>query len=157
MKKYTEKNVNLKKIFNLHSLFWLWPIWAGSLFWIGYSISKNIYLSKFHNEKIFNQIQANKAFYGPESPLSKRTHKTIIFRNKNNPGKTDTTMKKIIHFHSDKASNSKLEINYSQVENLKNQAVYKNNTSFFAEETVKSLMKPLKNTKKPKSSKIESD
>ena len=66
-------------------------------------------------------------------------------------------MKKIIYLPSHKDSNSRVEINYSQAQNYKNKAVFKNNRNFFAKETVNSLLKTLRNTKKPKSSKVKAD
>ena len=66
-------------------------------------------------------------------------------------------MKKIIYLPLNQDSITRIEINYSQIQNLKNQSVFKKNVDFFAKESLNSLLKTLKNTKIPKSSKVEAD
>jgi len=135
-----KKQLNSKENFNLNSNFWFWPILAGGFFGIGYYITKNLYLSKIHIEPSIN------LFHATQESLE----------NKNQPAK-DKIMKKIIYLPTYKDSNLKLTVKYSQVQNLKNQAIFKHNQDFYGKETVKTLTKTLRNTKKPKSSKVEAD
>ena len=154
MQENAKKNLITKNFFNSDSICWFWPIWAGFLFGIGYSIPKNIYLSKIHSEKNFDH--ASKDFPDLKNSVSQKTQEKQILRNENQPMK-NKILKKIIYLPTKKDSITRLEINYSQVQNLKNQAVFKNQRNFFAKETVRSLTRNLKNTKKTKSSRVEVD
>ena len=142
-----KEKLNPKKIFNLHSNFWLLPICAGVFFGIGYSITKNLYISKIHSKENLKKFKMNKEFPNPKLPFSRDVHQKLNFMRKNYAAK-DKTIKKILYLSSSKDSKIRLEINYSQIQNLKNQAAFKNNHNFFAKETVQSLMKTLNNTKK---------
>tara|TARA_Y100001968_G_scaffold143095_1_gene130755 strand:- start:948 stop:1409 length:462 start_codon:yes stop_codon:yes gene_type:complete len=150
------KKLSTKKIFNLPSNLWFWPFLASVFYWIGYSITKNIYLSTIPTKIKFNQFQANKEFPFHKNPSLEGSLKKSNIKDKSHLAK-EKIMKKIIYLPSYKDSNIKLEINYSHVQNLKNQADFKNNHDFFAKETVKSLLRTLKNTKKTKSYKVEAD
>ena len=147
---------NPRKNLNLHSNFWSFSILAGVFFGMGYIITKNIYLSKIPNKLNLNQFQARKDFSSPKSPFSQRNSSKIKVANKHLPVR-DKTIKKIIYLPSYENSIIKLEINYSQIQNIKNQEFFKNNQNFFANETVKSLIKTLKNTKKTKSYRVRAD
>ena len=119
-------------------------------------MTKNIYLSKVHEDRNMNKFIAGNEFSGTKKPLSKETIKQNTVQNPNLP-EQDKTMKKILYISTNKDSKMRIEINYSNAQNLKNQAVFINNRDFFEKETVKSLIKTLRNTKKPKSSKVEAD
>ena len=146
MKSNEKKILKHKNLFKIYSNFWLWPIFAGVFFGIGYSITKNIYLAKVQSSTTSNRIQEGNESSNPTKTFS-------IGNNQYHPEK-DKTLKKIIYLPSYKDPNLRLEIKYSQNQNLKNQAVFKNNHYFFAKETLKSLMKTLKNAKKTKSYKV---
>ena len=151
-----EKNFNPQSFLNIHSSFWLSSFLAGVFFAIGYGISKNIYLSKIHTEENFNHLQKSKENHDSKNTFNQEHHKKSNIENKNIPVK-DKEIKKYIFLPSHKDSKVRLVIKYSQVENLENQEVFKNNQNFFAKETVRSLIKNLKSTKKTKSSKVEAD
>ena len=72
-----------KKILNFHSSFWSWPILAGIFFGIGYSITKNIFLSNISTEEEVNHLKVSQEFQGPNKPVSKGTHKLSIITSKN--------------------------------------------------------------------------
>ena len=148
--------LNPKKFINLHANFWFLPIWAGVFFGIGYSITKNIYVSRIHTESNLSQLKSNKKFFEILKPAAQSTYIRSINQIKNQPTK-DKKMEKVIYLPSFKHSNLRLKINYSQVQNLKNQALFRTNQNFFAKETVNSLMKTLRNTKKSKSSRVEAE
>tara|TARA_Y100001968_G_C19076296_1_gene580836 strand:+ start:224 stop:694 length:471 start_codon:yes stop_codon:yes gene_type:complete len=156
MKEKAELKLNPKKNLNLNSNFWFWSMFAGVFFGIGYSITKNLYLSTIHTKPNFNPIQASKKLPNHRNPLSHGSNNKTNLISKDHPAK-NKPMNKIIYLPAYKDSNIKLEINYSQIENLKNQAVFKTKQDFFAKETVKSLINSLKNTKTTKSSKVKAD
>ena len=153
MQKHQQQKLNPKKVLTLDSNLWFWAIFAGFFFSLGYSITRNVYLSKNHRETAINELHEKKAFLGPKNLFPEENHKKLNVLNKNGSSKD----KKIIFSPSKKDLNLRLEIHYSEVQNLKNQAIFKNNHNFFAKETVKSLIKTLRNTKITKSSKVETD
>ena len=157
MEQNAEEKLNSKKSFNLNSNFWFFTLFVGVFFWIGYSITKNIYLSKFHSKTRVNKLNTNKEFPEVKNLFAQGNHKKQHERQTTDSEKDTRIMKKIISLPSDKDANIRLEINYSQVENQKNQAIFKKNRNFFTKQTVESLMKLLNNTKKTKSSKVEAD
>ena len=122
-------------------------------FSFGYSITKSSYISKFHPKQNPKQLHSNIDFLENQKPFSLENFKNSDFRNKNQIRKD----KKIIYVPSYKDSNLRLKINYSQAQNLKNQAIFKKNQIFFTKEDLSTLIKTLWNTKKPKSSKVEAD
>tara|TARA_Y100001968_G_scaffold199568_1_gene183147 strand:+ start:613 stop:1107 length:495 start_codon:yes stop_codon:yes gene_type:complete len=155
-KEKNETKNNSKKIMRLNSNYWFWAVWTGCFFSIGYSMTKNIYIVKTHNKSHLNQFKSNRVFSSTKNPFSEENLKNSNIQNKNS-FVNYKEIKKIIHLPSKKDSNLRIKINYSQVQNLKNQAVFRKNKGFFAQKTLNSLIKTIKNTKKPKSPKVEAD
>ncbi len=153
MQRHTPKKFIPKKVFKLDSHLWFWPVFAGVFFGLGYLITKKIYISKSHSLKTINEVQEKKEFLGQRSPLSQGNQTKLNDQNNNG----SSNVKKIIFSPSNKDAKIKLTIKYSEILNLKNQAVFKTNHHFFEKETVESLIKTLINQKITKSSKVEAD
>ena len=51
---------NSKRFFYLNSKLWFWPFFTGALLGLGYSITKNILISKIYTEEVSKQSQKQK-------------------------------------------------------------------------------------------------
>ena len=155
-----KRKLSSKKIFDLKARFWFWTFWAGVFFGLGYSITNNIFLSSSvsdqSNKQNLHRLKSNKPFPNLQNSSSKGNRHAINNSNSNQT-QPKKKLKKIIVLPTSDNSDIKISIPYSEIQNPKKQAVFKNNRSFFEKENVESLMKSLTNPKKTKSSKMKSE
>tara|TARA_B100000214_G_scaffold353403_1_gene309397 strand:- start:1131 stop:1601 length:471 start_codon:yes stop_codon:yes gene_type:complete len=156
MKKHSLLKFKTKKVFHFKSRIWIWPIWAGICFGLGYSMPKNFYLSKSQRKQTRAKFQTYEEFLGTKKNLFEKNQKNSNLKKINGSSKYKKNTK-IIFSPSLKDMSRRLTISYSEDQNLKNQAVFKNNQKFFAKEKPSYLLQSLKNTNITKSSKVEAD
>ena len=140
-----------------HSKFWFWPFLAGGFFGLGYSITKNIYISKIYPESA-KQENFNQSWKENDSlDIQNKKESTLSSKRLNKSIQSKKKFQNIINIPTSDNSYRRISINYStQIDSIKKE-VFKNNLNFFQKENVETLMKTLKNTKKTKSSKIKFD
>ena len=154
------KNLNSEFFFGLNLKFLLLAFAAGAFFGIGYTVTKNIFISKFLTERSLPQnlseLETKKKLFDSSHALSKETEKKAHSHNKNYT-LVHKKFKTSINSPTSEDSYLKLSIKYSKKQNFEKQKLFKNNLSFFKSQSVKSLMTSLNNTKHSKSSKVEAD
>ena len=149
-----------QKSYSSNAKFLIWFFFTGGSFGLGYSITKNILLSKIlTNPSIprnLNQLFDNEKFKEPKEISSKLSHEKKDFESKNQTI-LDKELKQIIDIPLHEDSFRKITIKYSQRQSSNKQAIFKSSINFFKKESLESLKKTLYNTNKTKSSKVEAD
>ena len=139
---------NSQKSLISYSKFWFWPLFAGGFFGLGYSITKNIYMSKIFPHKT-NQEKLNHRLKNKASHVSLNKND---FQLKTKTLKTTFTPQKkfqnIIRIPTSDNSFRLLTISYSKELDSQKQKVFKKNLDFFQTENVENLSRTLHNKKK---------
>ena len=174
----TKKKLHFQRLFAFRSRKWFWPFFTGAFLGLGYSLTKNILVSKFYKEQS-NQENLNRLFSQEKSinlkssspkrkeekisrldlstNIEKNHSQSQLRKNRNNSLTEVLKVPKKINIIISDNSFLSFTIEFSEEINNMNQSAYKKNLAFFQEQDVDSLLKSIDDPKIIKSSRVRAD
>ena len=153
-----KKNLNSEKFLNLNSQLWFWPFFTGAILGLGYSITKNILISRIDTKETSKQnlkrsvsskealdFKNTSSLEGKSRLIYKSNNQLYrsIKTNRENSLEDEKKVKKNVKIATSQNSYLTFSINVSKEKYSKKLAAFNNRLSFFKAQNIENLMKTL--------------